>query len=297
MAKGLQKLKIQKLQPLTAEPGKILKTKTTIHFADTWREFFETHRMKSYDDFFDRFDRGHQGDETKSKKNKSDVQMFTAGPDKNKTTFFLKRFYNPGYKNTIRAWMQYGRPISHGKLEWSNANLLLSNGIGAYKPVCYGEKTVCGFEVESFVVTEKLAAQGLGKFVFHKWKSLPADDQNNIIIEIAKTVRKVHSLNVSMRDLYVGHIFISGSDGKYNLSFIDLENMSQNVINPFQKARDLGRLCYSMADEYFDRNSKELLIDTYLANVPSFRKGLMKYLIISRAKEMSKRRKLAAYRP
>jgi hypothetical protein len=83
-----------------------VKIKTTIHFAETWREFFEKYNMKSYDDFFLRFDRGYHGDETKSRKNKSDVQMFTVGD--NETTFFLKRFYNPGYKNTIRAWMQYG---------------------------------------------------------------------------------------------------------------------------------------------------------------------------------------------
>jgi len=272
------------------------KYQTTIHFADTWRKFFENCNMKSYDDFFQRFDRGYQGDETKSKKSKSDVQMFTVGAENSKTTFFLKRFYYSGFKDMFRRWMQSGKLTSRGKLEWSNASLLLANGVGAYKPVCYGEITLCGFETESFVITEKLAMQSLENFVFHNWKNLPSDQQNNIIIKIAKTVRKAHSLNISMRDLYVKHIFIDRDHDKDNLSFIDLENMWQNVTNPFQKARDLGRLYYSMADEYFDKDSKELLIDTYLADVPPFRKGLMKYLIVSRAKEMSKRRKLLAYR-
>ena len=274
-----------------------VKTKTTIHFADTWRGFFEECNMKSYNDFFQRFDRGHQGDETRSRKSKSDVQMFTVGADNNETTFFLKRFYNPGCKNTLRAWMQYGRPISHGKLEWSNANLLLSNGIGAYNPVCYGERTLWGFETESFVVTEQLAMESLDKFVFHKWKSLSSGQQNDIIIEIAKTVRKVHSLNISMHDLYVTHIFIARDHDRYSLSFIDLENMSQNVRSSYQKARDLGRLYYSMADEYFDEDSKELLIDTSLGDKGPNRRAFLKRMIIARAKKMAKRRKLAAYRP
>ena len=131
--------------------------------------------------------------------------------------------------------------------------------------------------------------QCLEEFVFDNWKSLPLEQQNNIIIKIANTVRKAHSFNVSIRDLYIKHIFITRDDDKINLSFIDLENMWQNVTNPFQKARDLGRLYFSMDDEYFGKDSKELLIDTYLADIPSLRKGLMKYLIISRAKRLSKR--------
>ena len=81
------------------------KYQTTIHFADTWREFFEKCNMKSYDDFFQRFDRGYQGNETKSKKSKSDVQMFTVGAENNKITFFIKRFYAPNFKTTFRTWM------------------------------------------------------------------------------------------------------------------------------------------------------------------------------------------------
>ena len=100
-----------------------------------------------------------------------------------------------------------------------------------------------------------------------------------------------------MRDLYVNHIFIARDYDRYSLSFIDLENMSQNVRSSYQKARDLGRLYYSMADEYFDEDSKELLIDTYLSDEGPNKKAFLKRMIIARAEKMAKRRKLAEYRP
>ena len=245
--------------------------------------------MKSYDDFFHRFERGCDRDEIKSNKSKSDVLRFTIGTEENKRTFFLKRFYHPTFKTTIRTWMQSGKLMSRGKLEWSNANFLISNGIGAYKPVCYGEKTVHQIETESFVVTEKLEMPCLDEFINDNWKSLQADQKNNILIKTAKTIRKAHSLNVSLRDIYIRHIFIAENQDNYRLSFIDLENMWQNIRNPFQKARDLGRLIFSMTDEYFDKDSKELLINTYLSDTPSFLKGVTKYLIYSRANKKQKR--------
>jgi hypothetical protein len=52
-----------------------------------------------------------------------------------------------------------------------------------------------------------------------------------------------------------------------------------------------------MSDEYFDRDAKQLLIDTYLADAPSAQKAFMKYLITSREKQMAKRRKLKPYQP
>ena len=265
------------------------KLRSKVCFADGWDKFFENHGMSSFEDFFARFDPAHDGKETWSKKSKSDVQIFKLPDENQDTVFFLKRFRNANTKTTTRAFMQRGRIISRGKLECSNARLLIENGIGAYEPVCFGEKSIFGFETDSFVVTKKLDMQCLEDFVAQKWKSLSLQEQKKLITELVKTIRKAHSLNVSIRDLYIKHIFINEDNDKFSFSFIDLENLWQNVFDPFTKARDLGRLYFSMDDSNFSKQMKELLVETYLANAPTWQKPLMRHLILSRAKKRKKR--------
>lgn len=270
--------------------------KKNIYFTGTWRDFFAEYELTSLDDFFKRYKRDHEGPETVSKKSKADVHTLTLGTESDEKVFYLKRFHFPGYKNILRAWSIYGKPITYGRLEYENANFLLSNGIGAYKPVCFGEDTVWGLEAKSFIVTEKLQVTPLESFVVRKWNTLARKEQENIFISLAKTVRRVHNLNISMPHMFVKHIFIDESTlGKQcRFSFIDLEKMAMNVKDPRRKARDLGRLYYSMAKEYFDEDIKHLFIETYMKDCPG-RNDKFKRIILASAEKMANRRKLLEY--
>ncbi len=229
-------------------------------FADSREQFFNQHGLKSLGDFFE-----FSPVETIGTNNKRSVVTFSLGKDSQKKQFFMKRFFHPHFKDMFFTWRSFGRLCSQAQCEWENAKLLLEGGIETYRPVCYGEKTKCGIEAKSFIVTEKLPGHALTDFVRQKWHNLQKQQKEKIIAGMAKFIRKIHTLNISLPDLYVWHIFLKeNSDTKdYDFAVIDLHRMSRNVTNKNTQIKNLGRLHHSMVDKYFDEELKRSFIESY----------------------------------
>ena len=120
----------------------------------------------------------------------------------------MKRFHKPHFKDIVTALWNCRQLTSQAGLEWKNAHTLLENSIDTYKPVCLGERTVSGFERMSFLITEELTSISMLDFVVQKWPSLERSQREKIVTAMAKLVRQVHELNISLPDLYIWHIFI-----------------------------------------------------------------------------------------
>jgi len=234
-----------------------------IVFADSWQSVFAEFGLKSFDSFF-RF----SGAERIGRNNKRDVSILNLGDGRDRKVFFLKRFHNPHFKDIISAWRSFGEPTSQAGVEWANANLLLDNGIGTYRPVCYGEQTKWGIERKSFLVTEKLQSQCLTDFIAQNWSELTQKQKEKIVVSLAKLIRRVHDARISLPDLYVWHIFVSETkcdDGscEYGFDIIDLHRMAHNVTNKNQQMKNLGRLTHSMLEKYFDGDIRRSFIESY----------------------------------
>ena len=233
----------------------------SVVFENSWSRFFAEFDIETFDDFFERVAANAIG--CNSRRN---VVSFSLGPDSQKKTFFMKRFFRPHLRDVIFARRNIGESCSQGRYEWENARFLLDNGIESYKPVCYGEKKVLGIETKSYVVTEELQAECLSDFVRDKWNALERQEQKRIVAGLGAFVRRIHALNVSLPDLYVYHIYLTeNAAGEYDLAVIDLHRMSRNVRNRNQKIKNLGRLHHSMLDDYFDKELKQLLVKSYAA--------------------------------
>ena len=89
----------------------------------------------------------------------------TIGEGARRKELFMKRFYDPHFKDMLFTLGNFGRICSQGQCEWNNANLLLQNGIETYKPICCGWESACGFEKRSFFITEKIDGICLADFV------------------------------------------------------------------------------------------------------------------------------------
>jgi hypothetical protein len=229
-------------------------------FADSWQQFFSRHGLESFSDFFEL-----SPAETIGINNKRSVVTFRLGTDSQRKQFFMKRFHNPHFKDMLFTWRSFGKLCSQGQCEWENAKLLLDNCVETYRPVCFGEKTKCGIELNSFIVTEKLHSWALTDFVREKWHNLQRQEKEKIIAGIGKFIRRIHELNISLPDLYVWHIFLEENpDTKdYDFAVIDLHRMSRNVTDRNTQLKNLGRLHHSMVDKYFDEELKQLLIASY----------------------------------
>jgi len=231
-----------------------------IVFADNWQKFFAEFGLKSFDDFF-YYSRGN----IINKNKKREVITLDLGEAAQKKEFFIKRFTRPYFKDMLFTWRNFGEPCSQARCEWENTKLLLRNNINTYKPVCYGERSICGIERNSFIVTEKLKGEALTDFVRQNWQQLNKQQKEKVITDIAVFIRRIHKSKISMPDLYVWHIFLkeNPADGKWEFAVIDLHRMSHNVTNNKHQLKNLGRLLHSMTDSYFDEDLKKLFIKSY----------------------------------
>ena len=229
-------------------------------FADSWSQYFAEFGLESFEDFFE-----YSTVQTIGINKKRSVVTFTLGEDSGKKRFFMKRFFQPHIKDMFFSWRNLGHLCSQGRLEWENARLLLDNDIGTYKPVCYGEQIIWGFETKSFCITEELQADCLTAFLRSHWGHMKQDEKERFMASMAAFIRKIHALNIDMPDLYVWHTYVNRdkSAGEYGFAVIDLHRMARNVKNSNRKIKNLGRLHHSMIDEYFDDKLKRLLIESY----------------------------------
>jgi hypothetical protein len=232
-----------------------------IVFADPWEDYFCRCGLRAFAQFFY---------ETKglvvNKNSRRDVTKLTldGGPPK---VFFMKRFHRPHLKDGLASLRRFGRPISQAVVEWHNANYLLSNGIGTYKPLCYGEQVTWGFEHRSFLITEQLDSACLLDLVIDRWQDLDRASREALVIEMADLTCRIHARNISLPDLYVWHLFTPAAafGHAYDLSVIDLHRMVRNVRLKSRKIKDLARLQWSMSRRYFDDGLRDLLVSTYAA--------------------------------
>lgn len=268
------------------------KTIGEVVFADSWGVFFDKFDFRSFDDFFD-----YSDGVVINKNKKRNVSVLTVGDGSDLKTFFIKRFHDPHYKDMLNAWYEFGKFISQAAVEWNNANLLLSHGIGTYRPVCFGEQRRWGLEKRSFFVTEKLNSTEFVEFISKRWRELEQIQREKIVTAIGELIRRIHDLNIVLPDLAVWHIFISEDNlsGRYQLSVIDLHRMSQNVQNQNKRIKDLGKFYWSMSEKYFDDKLKDLLLNAYMSdNWPGSKAGFAKK-VRKRAAYIAKQRKPKDY--
>jgi len=288
-----------------------------IFFEESWARFFAGFGLKSFDDFFQ-----YRGGQTIGKNNKRDVVTFKLGRDEQEKQFFMKRFFHPHFKDMLFARWNIGEFCSQARYEWESTKLLFDNEIRTYSPACYGEKMRWGLESKSFIVTEKLKGMSLTDFAQQNWQRLNRRQKEEIIVDLAVFIRRIHSKNLSLPDLYVWHIFLNENQskgepaarrvadtsrqatvpaaperqrGEWEFAVIDLHRMSHNVTNKKDQLKNLGRLLHSMTERYFDNELKRLFIKSYAGNdwsgdINSLAAQVKKY-----SDKISARRKPKAY--
>ncbi len=233
----------------------------TVQFAKDSSAFFEKAGFKSFDDFFN-----YSEGITITKNQKRDVVAFSLDADDRRQHFFMKRFFNPHYKDMLFTFRSFGRFCSQAACEWQNANTLLQNGIPTYIPVCSGEETRLRLERKSFLITEKLPGCCMADFIRDNWTTLGPDKKEKLTASLGRFVRKIHDARISMPDLYIWHIFMQSKDDKCDFAVIDLHRMSANARGNRWRIRNLGALDFSMISKYFDQDLRDVFFNAYFGD-------------------------------
>lgn len=232
-----------------------------IIFSGEWKDILAEKGYKTFNDLYYKIKKRRIGCSRDHNRTVSTVSLQTNEGEK---TLFIKRFRHAYLKDKIFIFLNTGKFLSQAGYEWDNINLLAQKGIKAPKTVCYGEYSRLGFLRRSFIITEEINGQCLTDFISQNWNAMPNYEKEKIIISLAKTIKKIHNAKFSLKDLYLWHIYIhQNGNNEYDFIFLDFNRMRRNVGDKNEFIKNLGRLHYSMIDQYFDNKLKQLLINTY----------------------------------
>jgi len=264
-------------------------------FANSWKQVLAENGLKTFRDIY--YCRNKKRINSNHRRNVSIIHLKVGGEEKR---FYLKRFRHSHLKDLIFIFLNVGRFYSQAAYEWSNLKLLRKNNIGAPSRVCFGEQFRLGLERRAFIITEELKGQCLKDFIVQNYEKLPVPEKEKIIISLANTIKKIHRAGISLPDLYVWHIFISKDknvhgDDEYSFAFLDLNRMKRHVNSENERIKNLGRLHYSMIDEYFDDSMRRLLIETYAESAGKKEINKLIRRVKRYSKKYSKRRKTKQY--
>lgn len=225
--------------------------------------FFESQGFRTFEDFFE-----YAQGETINRNTKRSVTIMKLVDDGRQKTFFMKRFFKPHFKDMLFTVRSFGKLCSQAELEWRNANMLLDNGIETYHPVCYGYRSICGIERQSFFITEEINGVCLLDYLQQSWNRLEGDERRKLVINLAAFFRKIHHARLSLPDAYIWHVYRvanSTSPEGYQLAMIDLHRMQIRTRGHQQAAMNLGRFLYSLPEGFMDKALETLFMESYLA--------------------------------
>ncbi|MBN1521013.1 MAG: hypothetical protein JW928_00655 [Candidatus Aureabacteria bacterium] len=139
--------------------------------------------------------------------------------------------------------------LSEARHELESILLARKLGIATLKPLGYGEKTIFGIPVQSFLLTESLEkVPRLEDIIAKSWNKFPFAKKKFIISSVAEIVAKLHRNRLFHKDLYLGHILFddAGSSDECVFYLIDLQRINQhNKRLRRWRVKDLSSLNYS----------------------------------------------------
>ncbi len=268
---------------LISEPMK------NIIYANHWQPYFEHHGLRSFDDFFN-----YEDGETINQNTKRNVVVLKLPHNNHTKTFFMKRFFNPHFKDMLFTLRNFGKLCSQGELEWRNANILLQHGIETYHPACFGVNAVCGIERRSFFITEEINGCCLQDYLIEYWSGLEGRDKAALVVKLANFFKKIHTARISLPDAYIWHVYmVKNIDNAADFDFgmIDLHRMQINTRGTKQAAENLGRFFFSLPEGFMDEGLREVFLKQYLK--AEFIEDKLAFIdaINKREKSLLKRRK------
>ena len=260
-------------------------------FENNWDSFFDANGLRCFDDFFD-----YSEGDTINRNTKRNVVALKLSDGNLTKTFFMKRFFDPHFKDMLFTLRNFGKICSQAELEWQNASILLDNGIETYHPVCHGFRSVCGIERQSFFLTEEIEGCCLLDYLMESWKTLPPADKETLVVKLAKFFRKIHSAGLSLPDSYIWHVYmvntIDGTDD-YEFGMIDLHRMQIRTRGTGQAAMNLGRFLFSLPEGFMDTRLQSLFMESYLdTDFPGNKKSFVRNVKKWESKLLKQRKKV-----
>jgi len=173
---------------------------------------------------------------------------------------FVKRHLGCGWKEVLKEWYRFRKPVLSARTEWEAAEELAAAGLRVPRVLGKGERGRAPARIESFVALEALEncetlehfREGWLGCSGKKWAEL----KRGLIREVADISRTMHAAGINHRDLYINHFLINRDlpvnwkpDQPLPLYLIDLHRVQKRSKVPARwLIKDLGSLLFSALD-------------------------------------------------
>jgi UDP-glucose:(heptosyl)LPS alpha-1,3-glucosyltransferase len=192
------------------------------------------------------------------------------------SSYFIKQHEATGWREIIKNWLSFKRPIIGAMTEVRAIQALENIGIATTPIAAWGIQGHCAASQRSFLLTEDLGDIHSLEDICKDWRSQPAtaETRQSMLIAVAKLAKKFHAAGLCHRDFYLCHIALQKSapltaDSAFYL--LDLHRVLQGV-SPHGTAvrKDIAGLIFSCMDFGFTRQDWQVFKAHYLPQTDEF---------------------------
>lgn len=180
--------------------------------------------------------------------------------------FFIKQHRGVGWGEILRNLAILKKPVLGARDEFEALSALAAHGIGAPRPVAFGERGGNPARRESFVVTEALDDTVTLEDLTMAWPAQPPASaaKRLMIARVAELARRMHGIGLNHRDFYLCHILKDRrGDG---LHLLDLHRAQVRASVPRRwLVKDLSGLLMSALEIGLTRRDALRFVQAYAA--------------------------------
>lgn len=150
-----------------------------------------------------------------SKNEKNAVKRIEITLEGETKTFYLKLYRNNVFKEIcVRAFRGSMIGRSMARMEYENLERLAKCGLRTPQWVAYGDHRFAGGVINAFIITEEIPnAMGVDHLI-HTWLAQQSEEvrkhkTNELIDEMAKTVKRMHAHGFEHHDLFFRNLMVS----------------------------------------------------------------------------------------
>jgi heptose I phosphotransferase len=160
--------------------------------------------------------------------------------------FYIKQHRGVGWGEIALNLLILKLPVLGARNEWLTLQALATAGIGAPRPVAFGERGANPAKRQSFVVTAALADTISLEDLTRDWPAAapPPGVKRRLIAQVGDIARRMHGIGLNHRDFYLCHILKDRTGEALHL--LDLHRAQLRPAVPRRwLVKDLGGLLMS----------------------------------------------------
>ena len=195
----------------------------------------------------------------------------------NNEKYFVKYHKGVGWKEIIKNFIQFKRPVLGARQEWDALNKLKACQISCPEPVAFFSKGINPAKKISFIITKSLTDTVSLEDLLLKEpkKTLSLNQKRLLLTSLADISRKLHLSGINHRDFYLCHFHVKRDldFSPENIFLIDLHRAqirdavprrwsTKDIGGLFHSAMDLSLSetdCYRFLEAYFNKSLRQIL--------------------------------------